>query len=195
MEFREVQGTSPDRAIAVAIVAIELELIAWHTKAAQFLEPLFRKNIVGLVPAAAISAVAATTVTAATIATVSAATTTAATATVSTTTAAAFALFHRTRFIDGQRTAIDFLAMEFRDGCLRFFRRAHFDKAEAAGTPRHAIIDHLHPRDIARLGKKIGQVVFRHAKGQVAHIEFYAHLFLLGWLADVSGIGSTLPLS
>jgi hypothetical protein len=45
------------------------------------------------------------------------------------------------------------------------------------------------------LGKEIGQVVFRHAKGQVAHIEFYAHYFLLRWLADVSGIGSTLPLS
>jgi len=85
--------------------------------------------------------------------------------------------------------------MELRNGGLRFFRSAHFDEAKAAGATRDAVIDHLHPRDIARLGKKIGQVVFRHAKGQVAHIEFYAHLFLLGWLADVSGIGSTLPLS
>jgi hypothetical protein len=147
-----------------------------------------------LVPAAAISAATITPVSAATIATVSAATTTAA-ATVSTAAAAAFALFHRTRFVDRQGATVDFLAMEFRDGRLRFFRRAHFHETKAAGTPRHAIIDHLHPRDIARLGKKIGQVVFRHAEGQIAHIEFYAHYFLLGWLADVSGIGSTLPLS
>jgi hypothetical protein len=145
-----------------------------------------------LVPAAtAISAI--TTISAATIATVSTATTTA--ATISAATAAAFALFHRTRFVDREGAAVDFLAMEFRDGRLRFFRRAHFHETKAAGTTRHAIIDHLHPRDIARLGKEIGQVVFRHAEGQIAHIEFYAHYFLLGWLADVSGIGSTLPLS
>jgi len=142
-------------------------------KAAQLLEPLFCKILTVLVPAAAIATVSAATTTAATIATVSTATTTAA-ATVSTA-AAAFALFHWTRFIDRQGPAVDFLAMEFRDGCLRFFRRAHFHETKAAGTTRHAIIDHLHPRDIARLGKEIGQVVFRHAEGQIAHIEFYAH--------------------
>jgi hypothetical protein len=85
--------------------------------------------------------------------------------------------------------------MELGDCSLRFFRRAHFHETEATGATRYPVIDHLNPRDIARLGKEIGQVVFRHAKGQIAHIEFYAHFFLLGWLADVSGIGSTLPLS
>ncbi len=54
----------------------------------------------------------------------------------------------------------------------------HFHEAKTARTSRHAIIDHLHPRDIARLGKKIGEVVFRHAKGQIAHIQFHTHLFL-----------------
>jgi hypothetical protein len=126
-----------------------------------------------LVPAAAVSA-ATTAISAATIATVSTATTTAA-ATIPAATAAAFALFHRTRFVHRQGAAIDFLAMEFRDGRLRFIGSAHFHETKAAGTTRHAIIDHLHPRDIARLGKEIGQVVFRHAEGQIAHIEFYAH--------------------
>jgi hypothetical protein len=65
--------------------------------------------------------------------------------------------------------------MEFRDGCLRFVRSAHFHETKTAGTTCHAIIDHLHPCDVARLGKEIGQVVFCHAKGQIAHIEFYAH--------------------
>ena len=77
--------------------------------------------------------------------------------------------------------------MELRDGRLGFIGSAHFHETEAAGTTRHAIIDHLHPRDIARLGKEIGQVVFRHAKGQIAHIEFYAHFFLLDGLLMFPG--------
>jgi len=154
--------------------------------------PLFRKNW-GLVPAAtAISAITATTV-----ATVSTATTTAAaTSTVAaTTTTAAFALLHRAGFIHGQGTTIDFLAMELGDRRLRFIGRSHFHKAKAAGTSRHAVIDQLHPRDIARLGKKIGQVVFRHAKGQVAHIQFHAHLFLKdGSLMSPEGIYAATEL-
>ena len=152
-------------------------------KAAQSLEPLFCKWVEGLVTSAAITTVsAATTATTTAIATVSTATTTAAATTTISATAAAFALFHRTRFIDGQGATIDFLAMEFGDGSLCFLRRAHFHETKTAGATRHAIIDHLHPGDIARLGKEIGQVVFRHAEGQVAHIEFYAHLFLLDGL-------------
>jgi hypothetical protein len=77
--------------------------------------------------------------------------------------------------------------MELGDRSLRFFRRAHFHETETAGTSRYAIIDHLHPRDIARLGKEIGQVVFRHAEGQIAHIEFYAHFFLLDGLLMFPG--------
>ena len=85
-----------------------------------------------LVPAAA---TAISAVTAATIATVSTATTTATAATISAaaTATAAFALFHRTRLVDRQGAAVDFLAMEFRDGRLRFFRRAHFHETKAAG--------------------------------------------------------------
>jgi hypothetical protein len=152
-----------------------------------------------LVPAAAtaisstVSAATITTASAATAATITAAAATAPVA--ATATAAAFALLHRTRFIHGQGPAVDFLAMELRDRGLRFFRRPHFHETKTAGATCHPVIDHLDPRDIARLGKKIGQVVFRHAKGQIAHIEFYAHYFFLEWLADVSGIGSTLPLS
>jgi hypothetical protein len=72
--------------------------------------------------------------------------------------------------------------MELRNGRLRFIGSAHFDETKAAGTTRHAIIDQLHPRDIASLGKEIGQVVFGHAKGQIAHIQFYAHFYPI-WMA------------
>jgi len=143
--------------------------------------PLFYKLDWGLVPATAITTTISTatiTTTATAAATFAAATTTATVSTAATTTAAAaFALFHGTRFINGQRTAIDFLAMELGNSSLRFFRRTHFHEAKAPGATCHPVVDHLHPRDITRLGKKIGQVVFRHAEGQIAHIEFYAHFF------------------
>jgi hypothetical protein len=67
--------------------------------------------------------------------------------------------------------------MKLGDGRLGFLGGAHFDKAETTGPARDAVVDHLDPGDIARLGKEIGQVVFRHAEGQIAHIEFNAHLF------------------
>jgi len=143
---------------------------------------IIRTALLKSIGALVATATAITTVTATTLATVSAATTAAATtttaATVSTTTAAAttaFTRFHGTSFIDGQRAAVDFLAMELRDGSLRFLCGSHFHETEATGTPRHAVVDHLHPRDVARLGKQIGQVVFSHAKGQIAHVQFNAH--------------------
>lgn len=77
--------------------------------------------------------------------------------------------------------------MKFGNGRLRFFGCAHFHETEAARASRYAIVDHLHPGDIARLGKEIGQVVFRHAEGQVAHIEFHAHFFLLDGLLMFPG--------
>jgi len=72
--------------------------------------------------------------------------------------------------------------MKFGNRGLGFFCSTHFDKAETTGTTRDAIIDHLHPGDIARLGKEIGQVVFRHAEGQISYVEFNAHFFLLDGL-------------
>jgi hypothetical protein len=132
------------------------------------------------------TATAITTVTATTIASVSTATTTTtttaaataaitATATTTATAAAAFTRFHGTSFVDGQCAAVDLLAMELRDGRRSFLSGSHFDEAEATGTSRHAVVDHLHPGDVARLREQIGQVVFGHAKGQIAHVQFNAH--------------------
>jgi hypothetical protein len=133
------------------------------------------KTSQGLVTAAT----AIPAITTAPVATVSAATTTAAaTAIAAATTAATFALLHWARFVDSQGTAVDFLPMELGDGRLGFLSGSHFHEAKAARPSGHAIVDHLHPRDIARLGKKIGQVVFRHAEGQIAHVQFYTHWIL-----------------
>jgi hypothetical protein len=125
------------------------------------------------------AATAIAAITATTVATVSTTTTTApSTSTVAAAATAAFALLHRARFVHGQGTTVDFLAVKLGDSRLGFLGGAHFHKAKTAGPSRYAIIDQLDPRDIARLGKEIGQVVFRHAKGQVAHVQFHAHLFL-----------------
>jgi hypothetical protein len=142
------------------------------------LVPAAAAAISATVSAATITATTATTISAAATATTAAESTTAA---ATTSAAAAFAGLHGTGFIHRQGAAVDFLAVELRDGRLGLIGCSHFDKTKTAGTTRYAIIDHLHPRDIARLGKEIGQVIFRHAEGQIAHIEFNAH-FLLGLL-------------
>jgi len=49
----------------------------------------------------------------------------------------------RTRFVDGQRTAIDAFAVECSNCGLRFLLRTHFDKAEALRTLRFTIGDDL----------------------------------------------------
>jgi hypothetical protein len=145
-------------------------------------------NLVAIT-AAAISTITTAAATLAAITAASAAATTA-TAAVTTTaaaaTTAAFTGLHGARFVDSQGATVDLLSVKLGDGCLGLFGRAHLDKSEAAGASGHAIVDHLNPRDIARLGKEIGQVVFRHAKGQIAHVQFYTH-FSFAWLADVSG--------
>ena len=86
-------------------------------------------------PAAAAAAAATA---AATTAEAAAATAAAATEAATTTTAAAFAGLG---FVDGQVTAIDVLAVESSDRCLRFGVVGHFHKAETAGTARLAVHD------------------------------------------------------
>jgi hypothetical protein len=79
----------------------------------------------------------------------SAAATTAAAAVPSTTAAtpapatAARTLFTRTGFVDGQRPAIVLLAIERRDGCLRFLIAGHFNEPEPLAAAGITIIDDL----------------------------------------------------
>jgi hypothetical protein len=103
---------------------------------------------------AAVSTVAAAT-TAATVATATAATTgvstsaatTAASTVSTTTTAAARALFAGFGFIDGQRAAAMFLAVERGDRRLRFIVAGHLDESEALAASGQPIADHLRTVD------------------------------------------------
>jgi hypothetical protein len=48
------------------------------------------------------------------------------------------------RFTDSESATAEWLRMQFRDGSLRFFVRAHFDKGEAARLSGVPIPHHLH---------------------------------------------------
>jgi hypothetical protein len=72
-----------------------------------------------------------------------AATTAAAEATTSAATATAAALFARAGFVDGQRAAAMFLAVERADRRLGFLIGAHLDEAESFGSAGVAIVDDL----------------------------------------------------
>jgi hypothetical protein len=120
--------------------------------------------------AAAAAAVASTaTAIAATTAAAAIATTTAAiaAAAASTTGRASFA---GTRFIHGQGTAFDRLAIEFRDCLLGVCFRCHGDKGEAARLTGELI---LHQRDLldwSRLSEKILQICFGRVEGKISYV-------------------------
>ena len=138
----------------------------------------------------AASAAAATTPTAATTAAATAAaavvaasaaatTTTAATAEGATAAAATWAIFAGTRFIDGQRTAMESLAVEKADGLLCFLVAGHGDEGKAAGLARELILHQSGFGDAACLGEEVLQVHFWGVEGKIPDVEFVTHLVCL----------------
>jgi hypothetical protein len=97
--------------------------------------------VIPFVPTATTSA-AATTVSAT--AAVAAATTVSATTT---------AISSWASFVDRQIAAVEVLAIELLNGCSRFFRGRHLDKAETSRSARHAIFYDLSRFNVTRLGK------------------------------------------
>jgi hypothetical protein len=76
-------------------------------------------------------------------------------ATIAAATAAGWAWFARARFINGQRSALESLAVYFRDRLLRVLVGAHGHKSEAAGFAGKFV---LHEHDFlhrASLRKKL----------------------------------------
>jgi len=140
-------------------------------------------------PAAAISAATSATpavsaaATAAAISTTSAATATsaaavsaAATASVSATAAAAArTIFARLGFVDGERPAVERLAVELIDRVFRVFIAPHRHEGEPARFSGEAILDQHDFRDGARLGEGVLEVGFRGVERQVPHVEFIPH--------------------
>ena len=116
---------------------------------------------VGLVPTAS---AAATTAAGATIATASA--TTAAT---TTTEVATRTFFARTGFIDGERTAVEFFAIELRDGSVGFFLRSHFHERETAGLVGEFVHDQFAFSDRTGLFEQVEDIAFGGIERQVTY--------------------------
>src|SRR5687768_9831828 len=133
---------------------------------------------------AAVAALAATA--AAPVAAVSAAPTPAAAA------AKGRTLFARARFIDGQRAAIPFLAVQFADRGIHGSIGVHRDKGKAA---RAAAVPVSREMDIghgAKLAEEIAKLGFSGTKGEIPHIHFGIHLSVVVCFSCRTAVGARL---
>jgi hypothetical protein len=120
--------------------------------------------------AAATTAAVASTATAVAAAAAAIATTTAAIAAAAASTTTGRASLTGTRFVHGQGTAFDRLAIELCDCLLGICFRCHRDKGEAARLTGELI---LHQRDLldwSRLSEKILQICFGRVEGKISYV-------------------------
>ncbi len=91
-----------------------------------------------------------------------------------TTTAATTAwgtIFTRTGNVDGQRTALEFLAVEHFNGLVGFISTAHFDKGKAARLARELVHHDVHRANDTSLGEEILKVSVYGLVGEISYEE------------------------
>ena len=132
--------------------------------------------------AATATAAATTTVTA----TATAAATTV-TATTAAATKAAWTLFLRTSFIDGQGTALEVEAVQGLDSRLHRLCRRHGHESKATWAAGFAVHRKVDVGDITILREQFTHVEFGRAEGQIAHIHLGIHYQVIS-----SGLDSLL---
>src|SRR5687767_14320454 len=113
----------------------------------------------------------------ATAAVTAAATTVAATATAAVTTTAAIS--SGASLVNRQIAAVEVLAVELLDGCSRFFRSRHLDKAETSRATGHAIFYDLSRFNVTRLGKVLAQIIAGRLEREISHVQFCSHFSVL----------------
>ena len=116
------------------------------------------------------SAATAAATTAAVAAASSAASTPAAATATAATAAATF--LARLGFVDRQRAAIVFLAVESGDGGLRLLIAGHLNKAESLAAARVSVRDHFRALDGAKSREQTFQIGAAHAIPQISDIQF-----------------------
>jgi len=103
--------------------------------------------------------------------------------TVATTTTAARAavgtFFAGAGDIDGQRAAVEFLAVQTVDGLFGLLRRGHGDEGKSAGTIGHAVHHQVGLGDGAVGGKGVLEVVFSGVEGKISDKQFVAHVIIV----------------
>jgi hypothetical protein len=115
------------------------------------------------------------------IATTGAAAAAAATAAATTAVSAAAAtatgtVFARTGFVNPQRAAMEFFAVELGDRLLSFRVRPHLHERESAGLARDTIHDQIAARHGSGLAEEFLEIVLHRLEGQIAYIQFRTHL-------------------
>jgi len=87
------------------------------------------------------------------------------------------AVFHRTGFIDLDRTAINLLAVEAANGGFAFWSAAHGDKGKAAGAIGCAIHHDFAIGDGAELFESVLQVDFGGLEREISNEESHSEWF------------------
>ena len=70
--------------------------------------------------------------------------------------------------VDGQRSPIEFMAIETAHGYASFFGRVHFHEGEPPGSARNLVDDQGTANDRTDFLEQIAQVLFRGVKRQVS---------------------------
>jgi hypothetical protein len=90
------------------------------------------------------------------------------------TTAAAAAMFGaRTRFVNGERTTFEILAVKGRDRCLGLGVGRHFDKSETSGPSGEFVFDDRYRRDLSVGLKKLPNVALAGVERQITNIDVH----------------------
>src|SRR3989440_9761701 len=113
-----------------------------------------------------------------------------------TTTAAARtrrALFARTRDVDGQLTALEFLAVKHFHRFVGFLRRGVLDEGKAARFAGKFVEHQVHRSDDACLGEVLLQVVFHRLVGEIAYEESGFVVHTIGCPAQKTQWGDSAP--
>ena len=96
--------------------------------------------------------------------------TTEVTALAATTEAATGAVFAGLGFVDGQRTAIEVLAVELGNGLRGFFLRGHFDEPEATGFARELVQDNVAAHHGADLTEQRLELGIHGVEGKITYV-------------------------
>lgn len=88
------------------------------------------------------------------------------------------ALFARTRFVDIERAAVEFVAIQRILGRAGLLIVIHGDEREAAGLARHPVHHEMDFVDGAMLFEQILEIVLGGLKGEITYVQFHLCLIL-----------------
>ncbi len=95
---------------------------------------------------------------------------------VPTPTAAKVFLFHRSGFINGELSPIDFFTVKFTNSLSRSGIVAHLNKTESLGTPGITVRDDLYGFHLSQLAEHVTEIGFSGLKREITNVNLFCHL-------------------